>query len=152
MRVLTEADVELLLPPPAAAVRMVHEALVALADGAADVPPKPTVHLRGKGFANAMPAAMPSRNLLGCKWISIAPSNADLGQPTATGLVVVNDATTGSPTCVMPAAALTAARTAAVSGPAWPHSPRRGLLWQWSEQACRPGRTCGSSRRSGTAT
>jgi ornithine cyclodeaminase/alanine dehydrogenase len=116
MRVLTEADVERLLPPPAEAVRLVHEALVALAEGAAEVPPKPTVHLDGTGFANAMPAAMPARNLLGCKWISIVPSNVHLGLPTATGLVVVNDATTGAPTCVMPAAALTAARTAAVTG------------------------------------
>jgi ornithine cyclodeaminase/alanine dehydrogenase len=116
MRVLTESDVERLLPSPADAVRLAGEALAALADGTAEVPPKPTVHLGGSAFANAMPAAFPARNLLGCKWISIVPANSGRALPTATGLMVVNDARTGLPRCVMPAAALTAARTAAVSG------------------------------------
>jgi len=116
MRVLTEADVERLLPSPVECVRLAHDALVALADGAAQVPPKPTVHLGGSSFANAMPAAWSARNLLGCKWISIVADNTDRGLPTASGLMAVNDAATGLPRCVMPAAALTAARTAAVSG------------------------------------
>ncbi|MEO5981531.1 MAG: ornithine cyclodeaminase family protein [Pedococcus sp.] len=116
MRHLCDADVEALLPPPAEAVRLVHEALVALSRGEAEVPAKPAVHAAGGAFANAMPAAYPARNLLGCKWISIFPENPSQGLPTASGLMVVNDAQTGVPRAVMSAAALTAARTAAVSG------------------------------------
>lgn len=116
MRHLTDADVEALLPPPVEAVRLVHEALVALSRGQAEVPPKPTVHAPGGAFANAMPAAYPARNLLGCKWISVFPENPAQGLPTASGLMVVNDGETGVPRVVMAAGALTAARTAAVSG------------------------------------
>jgi len=116
MRFLTDLDVERLLPPPARLVELAHDALVALAAGRAEVPAKPAVHPGGLSFANAMPAAYAERNLLGCKWISIFPENQAQGLPTATGLMVVNDGTTGLPRVVMEAAALTAARTAAVSG------------------------------------
>ena len=116
MRFLTDAHVQRLLPEPARCVELAGEALRALAEGRADVPPKPGVHLGAGSFANAMPAAWPERNLLGCKWISIFPTNAKHSLPTASGLMVVNDAATGLPRCVMPAEALTAARTAAVSG------------------------------------
>jgi ornithine cyclodeaminase/alanine dehydrogenase-like protein (mu-crystallin family) len=116
MRHLSDADVEALLPPPTETVRLVHEALVALARGDAEVPPKPAVHAPGGAFANAMPAAYPARKLLGCKWISIFPGNPSLGLPTASGLMVVNDGESGLPRAVMPAGALTAARTAAVTG------------------------------------
>jgi ornithine cyclodeaminase/alanine dehydrogenase len=63
-----------------------------------------------------MPAAYPARKLFGCKWISVFPDNGDRGLPGVTGLMVVNDGETGEPRCVMAAGALTAARTAAVSG------------------------------------
>ena len=55
------------------------DALVALAAGRAEVPPKPAVHTLPGSFANAMPAAWPERGLLGCKWISIFPDNPALG-------------------------------------------------------------------------
>lgn len=116
MRHLCDADVEALLPPPVEAVGLVREALAALARGEAQVPPKPTVPGEGGAFANAMPAAYPARKLLGCKWISIFPDNPSRGLPTASGLMVVNDGETGLPRAVMSAGALTAARTAAVSG------------------------------------
>src|SRR6185312_8481107 len=95
MRFLTDADVQRLLPEPARCVELAGEALRALAEGRADVPPKPGVHLRAGSFANAMPAAWPERNLLGCKWISIFPTNVQHSLPTASGLMVVNDAATG---------------------------------------------------------
>jgi ornithine cyclodeaminase/alanine dehydrogenase-like protein (mu-crystallin family) len=116
MRYLSDADVARLLPPPLETIQLAHAALGALADGTAEEPPKPAVHPGGASYANAMPAAYPARKLLGCKWISIFPDNGDRGLPTATGLMVVNDGDTGEPRCVMAAGALTAARTAAVSG------------------------------------
>ncbi len=116
MRYLSDSTVAALLPPTLEGVALARTALVALADGSAGVPAKPAVHPGGAAFANAMPAAYPSRKLLGCKWISIFPDNAQRALPSVTGLMVVNDAETGEPRCVMQAATLTAARTAAVSG------------------------------------
>ena len=116
MRFLSDADVVRLLPAPQQVVALAHDALVALAHGDAEVPAKPAVHPGGAAFANALPAAYPSRNLLGCKWISIFPDNPASGLATASGLMVVNDGSTGVPRVVMEAGALTAARTAAVSG------------------------------------
>ncbi|WP_404382013.1 ornithine cyclodeaminase family protein [Knoellia locipacati] len=116
MRILTDADVQACLPPLVEVVDLVADALTALAEGRADVPPKPTVRTSPGMFANAMPAAYPERNLLGCKWISVVPDNPVRDLPTATGLMVVNDGTTGVPSALMPAAELTAVRTAAVTG------------------------------------
>ncbi|HEY7717775.1 MAG TPA: ornithine cyclodeaminase family protein [Pedococcus sp.] len=117
MLLLTDADVRRLLPDPLACVDLVADGLVALAGGRAEAPPKPAVHPAPEGsFANAMPAAWPERDLLGCKWISIVPGNPARGLPTASVVVVVNDGATGVPRAVLEAAELTAARTAAVSG------------------------------------
>ncbi|MFD0867014.1 hypothetical protein ACFQ06_14525, partial [Tessaracoccus lubricantis] len=76
--------------------------------------PKPQVTFGANAFADAMPVAAPG--LLGCKWITLVPANAERGLPTAAGLMVVCDAETGLPVCVMAAGALTALRTAAVTG------------------------------------
>ena len=116
MRFLTDDDVRQLLPAPEVCVDLAASALVALAEGRAEVPPKPAVHTVPGSFANAMPAAWPERGMLGCKWISIFPDNPSRKLPTASGLMVVNDGQTGLPRCVMPAGQLTAARTAAISG------------------------------------
>jgi ornithine cyclodeaminase/alanine dehydrogenase-like protein (mu-crystallin family) len=116
VRILTDADVRVCLPPLVEVVDLVADALTALAEGRADVPPKPTVRTSPGMFANAMPAAYPERNLLGCKWISLVPDNPVRDLPTATGVMVVNDGTTGVPSALMPAAELTAVRTAAVTG------------------------------------
>jgi ornithine cyclodeaminase/alanine dehydrogenase-like protein (mu-crystallin family) len=116
VRILTDADVRACLPPLVEVVDLVADALTALAEGRADVPPKPTVRTSPGMFANAMPAAYPERNLLGCKWISLVPDNPVRGLPTASGVMVVNDGTTGVPRALLPASELTAVRTAAVTG------------------------------------
>lgn len=116
MRILTDADVRACLPPLTAVVDLVADALSALAEGRADVPPKPTVRTSPGMFANAMPAAYPERNLLGCKWISVVPDNPVRGLPTASGVMIVNDGTTGVPRVLLAAQELTAIRTAAVTG------------------------------------
>ena len=116
MRVLTDADVRDCLPSWAELIDLAAEALSALAEGRAEAPPKPAVHTSPGMFANAMPAAHPERNLLGCKWISVVPDNPLRALPTANGVMILNDGTTGVPTCLMPAGELTAVRTAAVTG------------------------------------
>lgn len=113
---LSEAEVAAALPPPLEAVAMARRALIALADGSAELPPKPSVHAREGVLANAMPAYLADGDLLGLKWIAAYPSNAALGLPTHVGLVILSDAATGMPTAVMDAAAITGSRTAAVSG------------------------------------
>jgi ornithine cyclodeaminase/alanine dehydrogenase-like protein (mu-crystallin family) len=113
---LSDDDVQALLPAPGVLVDLAEEGLLALAEGRADVPPKPGVRTAANLRAHAMPAAFPERGLLGCKWIAVAPDNALRGLPTTSGVMIVNDSTTGIPRCVMSAAALTAARSAAVSG------------------------------------
>ena len=116
MRVLTDDDVRAAMPSWGDLIDLAEEALTALAEGRAEAPPKPAVHTNPGMFANAMPASHPERNLLGCKWISVVPDNPARGLPSATGVMVVNDGTTGAPRCVMPATELTAMRTAAVTG------------------------------------
>ena len=82
---LSEAEVAAALPPPLEAVAMARRALVALADGSAQLPPKPSVHAREGVLANAMPAYLADGDLLGLKWIAAYPSNAELGLPTHAG-------------------------------------------------------------------
>ena len=59
MRFLTDDDVRQLLPAPEACVDLAASALVALAEGRAEVPTNPAVHTVPGSFANAMPAAWP---------------------------------------------------------------------------------------------
>ncbi|WP_394275576.1 hypothetical protein [Luteococcus sp.] len=115
-RFLSEAQVEHLLPDPLIAVALARRALLARADGTAQVPPKPTIQLAGAGFANAMPAAILEEGLVGAKWVSIVPDNPGRGLATAQGLLFLVDAGTGALRCIMQAGALTALRTAAVTG------------------------------------
>ena len=116
MRTLTESDVIAHFPALPEAVELMRQGLQAIADERASVTPKSQVSLADDGFANAMPASWPQRNLLGLKWVAIAPGNAHRNLPTIDGIVVLNDGTTGETRAIMPAAWLTGIRTAAVTG------------------------------------
>lgn len=115
VRYLTDAEVAAAAPDSLALVDLAEDALVALAEGRADVVPKNGVRTAPGMFADAMPAALAERNLLGCKWISIVSDNLLRGLPTASGVMVLNDGVTGVPRAVMTAGELTGLRTAAVS-------------------------------------
>lgn len=104
LRYLSNADVSTALPTPLRAVELAGQALRMRAHGAAQVPPKPAVTFGDNAFANAMPVA--ASGLLGCKWITLVPANASQGLPTANGLMIVSDAETGLPVCLMAAGAL----------------------------------------------
>lgn len=112
---LSDDQVHDLLPDPARAVELMRETLLALADGSASVTPKSQVMHEEGGFANAMPAAWPERGLLGMKWVTVTPSNRGRGGEMIGGLMVLS-AADGSTRATMDAAALTALRTAAVTG------------------------------------
>ena len=81
---LSENDVAAHLPPPVKAVALAERALLALAGGSAELPPKPAVHPRPDGFANAMPAYLRDGDLLGMKWIAAYPANAGRDCPRTT--------------------------------------------------------------------
>ena len=103
---LSEREVQDHLPPPREAIALVRDAMAALADGSAELPPKPAVHPRSDGFANAMPAYLRDGDLLGLKWVASYPGNAAQGLPTVNGLVVLSSPETGMPTALMGAASV----------------------------------------------
>ena len=89
----------------------------------AQLPAKIGVQPRQAGsLAHAMPALLGGADadggadLIGVKWIVGFPENPALGLPTYNAVVILNDARNGLPLAEMDAGAITAARTAAVSG------------------------------------
>src|SRR5687767_10801184 len=122
IRYLSAADVEAAMPPIDERLDLARLTMTALATpGGAELPPKIGVHPRPDGsFAHAMPAHLrgesAAADLLGMKWIAGFGTNAARGLAAIHGLVVLNDPATGVPTAVLDAGAITARRTAAVSG------------------------------------
>jgi alanine dehydrogenase len=113
---LSRDEVAALLPPVPEQLDMVEETYRALADGRVELPPKPGIHPRPDSFIHAMPAYLRDDDVAALKWVSGYPANKARGLPYITGLVVLNDAETGLPVCIMDGAEITAARTAAASG------------------------------------
>jgi alanine dehydrogenase len=112
------------MPPLEQRLALAEQTMRALGHGA-ELPPKMGVHPRQAGsIAQAMPALLRgeaedgSTDLIGVKWITGFPVNPTIGLPTYHALVVLNDPVTGQPLAIMDAAAITAQRTAAISGTA----------------------------------
>ena len=127
LRYLSADDVEAAMPPPAERLALAERTMRALGLDA-EMPAKIGVHPRQPGsLAHAMPALLRgeaadgSADLIGAKWIAGFPANPALGLPTYHALVVLNHPVTGEPLAVMDAAAITARRTAAISGTAIRH-------------------------------
>lgn len=116
IRYLSRAQCAQVRPSFARGVQLVRETLIAAAEGAVELPPKPGVHPRPDAFIHAMPVYVGSTDATGVKWISGFPDNPAAGLPYITGLLLLNDAATGLPTAVMDAEIVTAYRTACVSG------------------------------------
>lgn len=119
IRYLSEAEVERARPTVREGIDLARMALVALAEGHAQLPPKPSVYPRPGAFANVMPAYLEDvgpGDQLGLKWVAVYNANAERGLPIITGVVVICETDTGLPRALMGAAFLTGIRTAAVSG------------------------------------
>ncbi len=119
IRYLSEAEVERARPTVREGIDLARLALVALAEGRAQLPPKPSVYPRQGSFANVMPAYLEDvghGDQLGLKWVAVYNSNAERGLPIINGVVVICETDTGLPRALMGAAFLTGIRTAAVSG------------------------------------
>jgi ornithine cyclodeaminase/alanine dehydrogenase-like protein (mu-crystallin family) len=126
LRHLSANEVSEAMPPLEERLKLAETTMLALGVDA-ELPPKIGVHPRPTGsLAHAMPALMRglsidgSADLIGAKWIAGFPENPARGLPTYHALVLLNDPLTGEPVAVMDASAITAQRTAAISGVAIP--------------------------------
>ena len=114
--VLTHADVEALLPM-AECIEVMARALADLARGAAYQPLRMVVRPPGAaGVIALMPAYTSDGPHFGVKSIGVFPGNVALGRDAHQGSVSLFDGATGEMLALMNAAAVTAIRTAAVSG------------------------------------
>lgn len=121
---LSLADVERLNIPMEEVIRIVEEAFCEKAAGRTEVPPKPGVHPKNDAFIHAMPAYLQKMKAVGIKWVAGFPENPKRGLPYISGLLVLNDAETGFPTCVMDCTWITAKRTGAATAVAAKHLAR----------------------------
>jgi ornithine cyclodeaminase/alanine dehydrogenase-like protein (mu-crystallin family) len=95
---------------------LVKEALVAHGKKEYEMPAKIGVHPYPEVFFHAMPAYVPSKQAIGCKWIECYPKNPSKFQlPQTTGLLILNDVESGCPIALMDSAYITAMRTPAVT-------------------------------------
>jgi alanine dehydrogenase len=108
----SRSDVERAVSP-VEAYEAVREGFVAHARGEWSMQPKLYVTNYPAGDFRAMPALGGGYALL--KWVTSFPGNPELGLPTVTGLVVLNDAETGMLVAVFDAGAVTALRTGAAA-------------------------------------
>jgi ornithine cyclodeaminase/alanine dehydrogenase-like protein (mu-crystallin family) len=98
---------------PAEATRLVGEAFLRHHTGDWTMPPKVYLPSPPHGDFRAMPALGEGIALL--KWVSSFPGNGAGGVPTVSGVIVLSDATTGAPVCLIDARAVTALRTGAAA-------------------------------------
>ena len=118
MRVLVAShiDVARWLPMPAC-IEAMASAFTSLAAGDVVLPLRQVVHLPGTPNALfLMPAADRAIGAIGAKALTVFPGNVAGGIPSHQGVVLLFDATDGRLTAILDAGAITAIRTAAVSG------------------------------------
>src|ERR1700704_1913174 len=118
--VINAEDVAKLLPMPEC-IRVMRDALAALARGDALVPLRTIMRVPGvNGLLGLMPGYISPHEgkdgALGMKAVSVFPGNAKRGIDTHQGAVLLFDADTGRLSALMDGGAITAIRTAAVSG------------------------------------
>jgi alanine dehydrogenase len=111
---------------PEVAVEAVRDAFVNYYRGEWSMPPKVYVPAYPAGDFRAMPALGAGHALL--KWVTSYPGNPRQGLPTVMGVVLLSDASNGTPKAVLDAGAVTALRTGAAAVLAaetlgWPEGP-----------------------------
>ena len=105
--------------PMADAVQAMKEAFAQLSAGEAVAPPRTHIAAADEaGDALFMPSYAPKDGRMGLKIVTIYNGNEKLGLPRIQAVVVVVDATNGSPVAIMDGTSLTAIRTGAASGAA----------------------------------
>lgn len=114
LRLLSQNDIRQSLSM-GRAIELMQDAFIALTQGAIQVPVRTNIS-NAAGSMLYKPALMPASNIFGLKVVSIFPGNADRELPVTTGLMLVNDSSTGLPLALMDAQYLTALRTGAGAG------------------------------------
>jgi ornithine cyclodeaminase/alanine dehydrogenase-like protein (mu-crystallin family) len=109
------------LMPMSECIKVMRDALAALARGEALVPLRTVMRVPGvSGFLGLMPGYIAplkgQEGALGLKAVSVFPGNASRGIDTHQGAVLLFEADTGRLSALLDGAAITAIRTAAVSG------------------------------------
>ena len=116
--VLSQQDVEAMLPMDEC-IDVMQAALAATGRGDAVLPLRQMVWMPDRsGMIGLMPAYLGEPKSLGLKIVSIFPRNEGTGFDSHQGAVLLFDTEHGTPLVVMDASAITAIRTAAVSGAA----------------------------------
>ncbi len=115
---LNERDVHALLEMPAC-ITLMHEALATLARGDAVQPLRSLVRLPdGSGLLGLMPGYLGEPRAFGLKVVSVMPGNHGTAYDSHQGVVMLFGTEHGEPLAIADATAITAVRTAAVSGAA----------------------------------
>ena len=118
LRILSAADVSKALPM-AEAIEGMKEAYSQLSAGKAIVPLRSRIDVPDtQGISLVMPAFLGASRDLAVKIVSVFPKNPQQNKPVISATVLVLDAETGQPLCVMEGGSLTAIRTGAASGAA----------------------------------
>lgn len=97
-------------------LKLTEQALVSHGKKEYEMPAKIGIHPLPEVFFHAMPAYVPSQNACGMKWIECYPYNPQrFNLPQTTGLLILNDISSGVPVAIMDSAWITAMRTPAVT-------------------------------------
>ena len=113
---LSQADVATVGLSMAEVVDATEAGFRAMGEGNYQLPPKTAVYPGfAENFINAMPGYVAGLDSVGIKWVAGFPGNPARGLPYVTGLIVLNDATTGLALAVMDCIWVTTMRTAAAS-------------------------------------
>jgi len=97
-------------------IQAVEEGFVLKGEGMIQLPRKPEIHPREDCYIHAMPSFISGiADTAGVKWVSRYPSNPEKGLPLIMGMIILNDAETGTPLAVMDAGWITAYRTGAAT-------------------------------------
>ncbi|WP_114944596.1 ornithine cyclodeaminase family protein [Microvirga calopogonii] len=119
MIVLSDKEIRSLLQM-SEAVEIVEKAMIAVSDGAANLPLRSAVDVGGPNKMGVMPGALMPGNgridaCFGVKLVSLFPGNPDAGYSSHQGAIVLFEPEHGSAVGMMNAGLLTAIRTAAAS-------------------------------------
>lgn len=114
MLVLTRADLERVLDP-AAVIVAVEGAFSEAAAGRAPALPRAVLPMAKGGVFVGMISALPRRQALGAKLVTVVEANRKRGLPTLHASYLLSDPETGAPLAFMEAGFLTAIRTGAAS-------------------------------------
>ncbi len=123
---LKREDVQQLLDMPAT-IEILEQAFAELSAGRVNMPQRTVLKVeQGPGVALFMPAFIPRMSALGTKVVTVFGRNpAERELPAVLGTIILLDALTGQPVCIMEGGFLTAMRTGGASGVATKFLARR---------------------------